>query len=495
MMSLLRRLMLCCFLAVAAIAPAAAQAPEPLSPEARAAWGFDVSDLTPHPGVRFGVLPNGMRYAIMRSAVPAGGLSVRLRFDAGAMDESQREQGYFHLLEHLIFHGSENIPSGALPLMMAHRGMKRRTDFNAVTSYDETVYRLDLSMADHNARAAALMLMREISSRLLFTRRTVEAAKKDVRQEIGARDAVRDRVLAAQNAFFFPGSAIARGPVTGTRSSVARATPETLRRLYALHYAPQRATLVVVGDIDPGVAEAEIVSHFVGWKALSAAPPPQARRSLDRTSSGGEVRARLFVDRAAPTSVTIASVSPLLSPSDKAPLRDAEFLERLGVEMLNRRLAKTSATVSIYTHFSTARLASLDVAAKDGNWRGALVAAAAELRRALQHGFQQSELDEQLALTSAVLRQAAVPRTNAALADAIIDAVGRGLVFTQPGPPEATAAYLARLRLSDVNAAFAAAWAEPPLIFVTHNRRFPAAEAAIEGAWKESLESAARDPN
>jgi hypothetical protein len=67
--------------------------------------------------------------------------------------------------------------------------------------------------------------------------------------------------------------------------------------------------------------------------------------------------------------------------------------------------------------------------------------------------------------------------------------VGRGLVFTQPGGPAATAAYLARVRLADVNAAFAAAWAEPPLIFVTHDRRFPAAEAAIEEAWEESLAS------
>jgi zinc protease len=429
----------------------------------------------------------------MRNAVPTGGLSVRLRFEAGAMDEGPREQGHLHLIEHLIFHGSENIPSGALPFMLAHRGMKRITDFNAVTSYDETVYRLDLSKADHNARPAALMLMREISSGLLFTRRSVGAARKDVRQEIDARDAVRDRILAAQHVFFLPGTPIARGPVTGTKASVGRATPETLRRLYGLHYVPQRATLVLVGDVNPAVAEAEIVSHFSNWKAPAGASLPQAGRFSARIASGG-TRARLFVDRAAPTSITIASVSPLLSPTDKAPLRDSQFLERLGVDMLNRRLARrgsgtVSATASIYTHFSVARLANLDIAAQDRNWRGALVAGAVELRRAVQHGFHQSELDEQLAITRDTLGQAAVPRTSAALADSIIDAVGRGLVFTQPGGPAATAAYLARVRLADVNAAFAAAWAEPPLIFVTHDRRFPAAEAAIEEAWEESLAS------
>ena len=98
-------------------APAAAQQPD----EVRAAWGFDRTDLVPHPAVRFGVLPNGMRYALMPNKVPAGALSVRLRIGAGSLAEGEREEGHMHLIEHLIFEGSKNLPQVALPFCSGAR--------------------------------------------------------------------------------------------------------------------------------------------------------------------------------------------------------------------------------------------------------------------------------------------------------------------------------------------------------------------------------------
>jgi zinc protease len=490
---------LCLILIASGAAPAHGQEAASPSPAARKAWGFDASDLTPHPGVRFGLLANGMRYAIMRNGTPANALSVRLRFEAGAMDEEDGEQGHLHLLEHLIFHGSENIPAGALPLMLAHRGMKRLTDFGAVTSYDETVYRLDLAKSDHNARAAALMLMREISSRLSFTRRSVEAARKDVQSEIAARDPVRDQITAAQNAFFLPGTRLARGPVVGSRRSIRAANRETLSRLYRRHYVPQRATLVVVGDFDPAILEAEIASHFADWQG-SGGEVRVNRFAMDRPARQTSP-AFLFADRAAPTTVTIAAVSPLHGTSDKAPVRDDQFLERLGNEMLNRRLATratsagapfASASAAIYNHFSVARMASVDVAAANRDWRAAVAGAAVELRRALDHGFSQAELDEQLGLTRDALVRGAAPRTSGALADAIVDSAGRGLIFTETADPAATIAYLARVRLDQVNAAFRNAWGKADhMLFLTHDRRFPDAEGVIAAAWRDAFAKSA----
>ncbi len=458
----------------------------------RSAWGFDRSDLPPHPGVRFGVLTNGMRYALMKNEAPAGGLSARLRFDVGATAEGEREQGFMHLLEHLIFHGSQNIPDRALPLMLTHRGLKRTSDFNAFTSFDETVYRLDLARADRNARDAALMLMREVSSRLLFTRRGVKGAKKSVGEEIRARDAVRDRLAAAQNAFVAPGTPIARGPVAGTQASVTRATPAALRRLYQLYYVPRRATLVLVGDFDPALVEAEIEAHFADWQGPAVAQSREAGGSPPPILTRRDTEARLFVHRAAPTSITIASVQPLGDAADRGARRDTHFLQRLGTDMLNRRLARisgapfVSASAAVYDHFATARVASLELAARDRDWRGALKRGELELRRALEKGFSEAELAEQLSAIQGALAQDAAPRTSSALADAIIDAVSRGIVFTEPAAASGTDAYLARVRLADVNAAFRAAWSDPArLLFVSHDRRIPGGEAAILTAWRE----------
>jgi zinc protease len=160
--------------------------------------------------------------------------------------------------------------------------------------------------------------------------------------------------------------------------------------------------------------------------------------------------------------------------------------------MLNRRLSRLAAqpeapfegaSVSIYDHFSTARLAQVEVRANDRDWSGALAGGALELRRAVESGFTQAEFDEQLAVSRHGLTQASAPRTTPALADAILDAASRGIVFTAPAGSAANVAYLARIRLADVNRAFAAAWSKRDrLIFLSHNRRIPNEKTAIAGA-------------
>ena len=458
---------------------------------ARTAWGFDRSDLAPHPGVRFGVLSNGMRYALMRNPVPAGVLSARLRIAAGSTVQSPREQGFMHVLEHLIFTGSANLPKGALSTMLPHQGLKRWTDFNAFTSFNETVYRLDLTKSDRRARDTVLTLMREISTNLIFERRTVEDAKTTITQEIRARDAVQDRIRSAQENFFMPGTPLTRGSVAGTEASVRRARGASLRRLYERYYVPGRTTLVLVGDFDPAAAEADIVARFSDWRprAEVGADPPAPSIRTDRSAE-----ARLLVDAAAPTSIAVAVAKPL-GGADAAARRDAVYLEHLGAEMLDRRLARiaaapdapfASASAAIYDHAATARLARIDVTAQNRDWRGALQAGARELADALEHGFSQAELDAQLAADGRALTADAAPRTSPALADAIVDAVERRIVFTEPADPRASIAYLARVRLADVNAAFKTAWASSGrLIFVSHNRRISDGKAAILAGWND----------
>lgn len=119
--------------------------------------------------------------------------------------------------------------------------------------------------------------------------------------------------------------------------------------------------------------------------------------------------------------------------------------------------------------------------------RAALARGGEALLRALDEGFSEAELEEQRAESRRALSRAAAPRTSAALADAIVDAANRGIVFTRPGDPAASAAYLAAVRLEDVNAALRAAWADPSrLLFVTHDRRVRGGEAAVVEAWTEA---------
>jgi hypothetical protein len=157
--------------------------------------------------------------------------------------------------------------------------------------------------------------------------------------------------------------------------------------------------------------------------------------------------------------------------------------------MLSRRMMRTAAdpaapfsegVAAVYDYFATAHVASVDAKARAGDWRGTLAGSQAALRDALDRGFTQEELDAQLAHSREKLGGPAAPRTSSALADAIADAADRNIVFTLPQDPAAAEAWVAAIKLDEVNRAFRAAWGDgPPLVFVSHNR--PLAEFAQHG--------------
>src|SRR5689334_4950872 len=79
----------------AATAPAKAPAARPAAAAVKLApgqWPQAISDLKPDPAIRFGALPNGMRYALRKQAIPPGQTSLRLWFDAGSMMETDQQQ-------------------------------------------------------------------------------------------------------------------------------------------------------------------------------------------------------------------------------------------------------------------------------------------------------------------------------------------------------------------------------------------------------------------
>jgi len=81
--------------ALAANAPAAAPAVN--------GWGIKFTDVAPDPSIRYGTLPNGMKYAIMHNATPQGTASVRLQFAFGSIGEGEKERGLAHFIEHMAF--------------------------------------------------------------------------------------------------------------------------------------------------------------------------------------------------------------------------------------------------------------------------------------------------------------------------------------------------------------------------------------------------------
>ncbi|MGB2264847.1 MAG: insulinase family protein, partial [Glaciecola sp.] len=111
-----------------------------------------------------GVLANGMRYFIVENQTPKNEVVVRMRVGVGSMYEASEDAGIAHFLEHMAFNGSKNVPEGEMISILERYGLRFGADTNASTSFEETIYKLDLPKNDAETLETALFLMRETAS-------------------------------------------------------------------------------------------------------------------------------------------------------------------------------------------------------------------------------------------------------------------------------------------------------------------------------------------
>ena len=458
-----------------------------ISPETRAAWHFDRSDLTPDPRIRFGVLANGMRYAILPNRTPGGAVSLRLLVRVGATNGAPGEA---HYLEHMAFMGSRGVPEGARARLSARERLREGTGFNAHTGDTDTYYRLDLPRPDRAQLGRALFLLREMAGELTLSAEAVTRARAEILAEVRQRSGPDDRRDRDQLAFFLPGTRIARASLTGSAAEAAAVSAEGLRRLYEAYYAPERATLIVVGDVEPAWLETQLAARFGDWRARGTVtePPPE------RIAPAEGTQFRILVAPVGPTWATVAVTGP--RGGDAAAPRDQGFLQSLGADMLAARVTGRrggdrpfmDADAAVEDYYRTARIARFAVRALDNDWQMALRVAEQELRCALENGFTRDELAITLEREAERLAAFRAPETSSAIADRLTEMVGMGVVPTAPGPAAETAAYLRAIRLDAVNAAFRAAWAAPGRrVHLAHDRPIEGGEAALAQVWAAAL--------
>src|SRR3982750_4655860 len=129
-------------------------------------WAQDYTGRKADPRVRFGTLPNGVRFAIMHNETPSDGVSMRMRIGAGSLQERDEEQGLAHFLEHMAFRVSARVPDGEVGRMLQRQGLRFGADTNAFPAPDQTVYHFNFPKADAAALDTGLMLFREIGEHL-----------------------------------------------------------------------------------------------------------------------------------------------------------------------------------------------------------------------------------------------------------------------------------------------------------------------------------------
>lgn len=463
------------------------------------AWAQATSDIRPEPAVRFGELPNGMRYAVMRNATPGGQTSIRLRIGSGSLEENDAEQGLAHVLEHMAFKGSTHVPQGEMIKLLERNGLAFGPDTNASTGWTQTVFELDLPRSDDTLIDTGLMLMRETGSELLIDPKALATERGVVLSEERLRDTPEYHAMKAQLDLMAHGQRITQRFPIGKVDVIENAPASLLREFYRANYRPDRATVVVVGDFDPAVVEAKIKAGFSDWKPVG---PETAEPDL------GQVEKRGLTVSVVPlpggqTLTYIAWARPYDDSPDTIAKRRREIVENLALAVLNRRLSRLavgahppfiSADSAFENLLHSEKIAVIDASSSPDDWKPALSTIEQEVRRLVKFGVSKAEIDQEVANSEAVLANGvagAATRPTADLANGLVDSVDSDLVFTDPA--EDLAVYDAALKNitpADVDEAAHAIFAgSGPLVEVENPTPVPGGEAAVARVYAETSAS------
>ena len=423
-------------------------APAAVNPQGAAAkaWNFAASDVPVDPNIVFGVLPNGMKYALLKNSTPKDSVVLRMRFAVGSFAEAEDQRGLAHFLEHMAFNGSKGVPEGEMIKLLERKGLAFGADTNASTGFDETIYKLDLPNASDDLIDTGLMLMRETGSELTIDPAAVDRERGIILSERRARDTYQLRNLIDQLDFQMQGMTVANRIPVGTEEVIKTAPAARLRDLYDRYYRPERATLVMVGDFDPAAVEAKIKARFSDWQGRGPAGGDPAIGNVDYARAAA---ADDFIDPAIQDMVTIAAFKPWTLEPDSKAKRARKLAEDIGEAIVSRRLAKIALNEDspiLTGYFSDAEgwktfdQVTVGAVAKEGAWKDALALVEQEQRRAIEHGFTQAEVDEQLANRRTALRNAVAgvtTRRSDALADSLVGAAEGDFVVVRPETSQA----------------------------------------------------------
>jgi zinc protease len=468
-------------------------------------WAHERSDLTPDPSVKFGKLANGMRYALKRNGTPSGAVTIFLKIAAGSLHESDAQKGLAHFLEHMAFAGSTNVPRGEMMKTLQRLGARPGADANAFTSFDETVYMFELPHADAASIDTAFMLLREVADRLTLTQEAMDAERGVVIEELKIADRPPARGARAHFAAMFPGVRHNNRWPIGEQAVIEKAPVSLVRKFYEQYYRPERAVLIVVGEVDPAAIETKIASLFSDWKQPGKSGADPAALG---SAPGAGLRAASFADPSLRETVNINWVKP----GERTSLTKANYLDavRRGVALavVNQRLTVRAREKETPFEAAGAGLGNISGVAEymrvsaltnPGLWRAALKATDHELRRLTTFGANQLELNREVRRARATSEEAtagAATLSNTFLASVLLSSIRGDFVFLSTDQHVALREEaLAGMTAADIDIiARGLLWPEPSALFVTSPRALEGGEAAITQTYREAKQQTVDAP-
>jgi zinc protease len=217
-------------------------------------------------------LENGL--TVVLSPDPAAtAVAVNLWYDVGSRHERPGRSGFGHLFEHLMFQGSENVARGEHMQIVQRSG----GNLNASITEDRTNYFQTLPPDRYNV---GLFLESDRMRSLRITeenmKREVEVVKEERRMRIDNAPYGTSQLQAFYYAVYDSAACFPYAhSVIGSMEDLDAAELPDVQAFFDSYYAPNNATLTLVGDFDPAEARGLIQQYFGDIPGRAAPPPVQ----------------------------------------------------------------------------------------------------------------------------------------------------------------------------------------------------------------------------
>src|SRR5215467_4056887 len=387
----LRTLVFAAFLlAIGCLSAAQAQAPSSLS-----------DSIPVDRAITIGQLPNGLRYYIRENPKPEKRAELRLVVKAGSVLEDDDQQGLAHFVEHMAFNGTEHFPKNQIVRFIESVGMRFGAVLNAYTSFDETVYMLQVPTDKPDVLDKALLVLEDWAHNVSFETEEIDKERGVVMEEWRLRRGAGARTTDKLFPILLKGSRYADRLPIGKPEIIQNFKPETLKKFYKDWYRPDLMAVVAVGDFDKTAVEDLIKKHF---GSIPASPSPRPRPTYDVEDHEGSVYAIMTDKELTTTSVSIENLLPARKQGTVGAYRE-DIVDSLFSSMLSARFSEMAqkpdapflaagAGRSSFIN-PTKDEAELSARVKEDGIEKALDALLTEVERVTRFGFTATELDRQ----------------------------------------------------------------------------------------------------
>lgn len=364
-------------------------------------WPHEASNLKPDSRIIYGKLENGFRYVFMPNKQLPKHFSVKLYVNAGSMMEEENERGLAHFLEHMAFKGIRGYPEDEMIQTLQHLGVSFGSHNNAYTSFDKTVYELDLMDNSDSHLDHSLKIISGIADGMVLDETLIKKEMGVILAEKRDTDNVHSKLSIDYGKFLYNGlKTYDRLPI-GIEPVIKSANHTLLKSFYKKWYRPERMILVIVGDLNWDDLESRIKRYFSNFSELSKVSPEPDWGKLKKEH---QLRSKIYKNKELEsTEVELVSLVPHQRDAiDNKEERKKSLYRSIAYSILYDRiqnLAKEEKSLfyngyaSSIVSFDRFRQSTITLQCEPEHVLEALKIAENELRRVFEYGFTDEEFN------------------------------------------------------------------------------------------------------